>query len=171
MRLSHSSYVSQGRRTRQREARASPTNGLADNRPNTVTISILHGSPDLSCLRMNLILVMLCNRILFRGELASRSGSCRLRPYGTYHGSTRERRRLRRDSWCESVRTANGRPRASSVARVDLASRLHLRCYLYSSGWRRSCLQPLSVFSQTLADNQGAYWRRYVPCLLSSYRV
>ena len=81
MRMSHSSCVSQGGR---REARASPTNGLADNRLNTVTISILHRSPDLSCLRMYLILVMLCNRILFRSELVSRSGSCRLRPYGTY---------------------------------------------------------------------------------------
>ena len=32
--------------------------------------------------------------------------------------STKERRRLRRDSWFESVRTANGRPRAPSVARA-----------------------------------------------------
>ena len=85
VRLSHSSCASQGGRARRREARASPTNGLADNRPNTVTISIRHGPPDLSCLRMYLTLVMLCNQILFRGELASRSGSCRLRPYGTYY--------------------------------------------------------------------------------------
>ena len=66
------------------DGRRGPTNGLADNRPNTVTISILNGSPNLGCLRMYLVLVMLCSRILFRGELASRSGSCRLRPYGTY---------------------------------------------------------------------------------------